>query len=454
MLFTSTADPQNGSGDSTQSGSDTGQSGSGSDNTQAGSSGPQDTFTHPEQLPSLSLFGDAISHTGLTINTTAGTLAQYVSGTGAPGYWDNISTYGAGIALSQFRPGLVWVVAYNGGVNITTGFGPYNFDQLNQSANARATWNFAKRWQMRLKESYLYSDDPFAPYFSYLSQPTPNNPNPVTYYPQAVIEQNNAEIDLTYQLSAHDVVNFSGTEGFIRYERGGYSALYNSYSYAGAAFYQHEFSARVAAGGGYQLQALDFGHGESRAGTNVFEGFVSYVFNSHVNASVWIGPELTNTKDVVPVFCYQLGCFYEIQHSSAWSVAEGGTFHWKITPSDVVNIQGSRGVSNVGGILGAAYIYVLTGTWGRPLTHQWNLAAGVTYNDSKSISEIVGKQELHSITGTVGVSRKLFNSDAWAFNAYYAFITQNQNYFGYPADISTQGFGMAIRYSWNHGLGR
>ena len=35
----------------------------------------------------------------------------------------------------------------------------------------------------------------------------------------------------------------------------------------------------LAAGGGYNFSALDFGHGQSRAGVQMFEGFVMYKFN-------------------------------------------------------------------------------------------------------------------------------------------------------------------------------
>src|SRR5271165_6413275 len=42
-----------------------------SDNgTQTGSSGPQDTFTHPEQLPSLGLFSDAVHRAGVSLTAS------------------------------------------------------------------------------------------------------------------------------------------------------------------------------------------------------------------------------------------------------------------------------------------------------------------------------------------------------------------------------------------------
>jgi hypothetical protein len=445
-LFTnSSPDPQNGSGDPTQT--DTG-----SDNSQAGTTGPQDTFAHPEQLPALSVFSDQVSHTGYVLNTYAGSIAQYTNTTGAPSYWDTLTNVGAGISIAQYKASYSWVLNYQGGLDFSSGYA-VNETQLSQTAFGGVTWNFAKRWQLKLKDSYFYSDNPFTPFLTYLGNPTPNNPNPVFYYPEAVVEQNQAHADLVYSLTPHDAIELSGSENFQRYIRGGGSALWNSVSYSGGAFYQHTYSAQLAFGGGYNFSSLDFGHGESRAGVQTFEGFISYVFNPKVNFSLWIGPELTATKDIVPVFCDQYGCFVETQHAQSWSIAEGGTFKWKISPGNEFAVQGSRGVSNAGGILGAANIYQVVATYGRPINRVWSFGAGFGYSSSNSVSEFRADQYVNSLAGTVGFNRRLF-SDAWTLNAYYAFVHQNENYFGLPATSSTSGVGFTIRYVWEHGLGR
>jgi hypothetical protein len=449
-LFTNSSpstwtDQQSGAGDPTQSG--------GSDSTQTGTLGPQDTFNHPEQLPGLDLFNDTISHAGISINTSVGTILQNISTNGGPNTWDSLSLLGGGISLAESRPTFGFLVNYSGGVNFSNGYSS-TLEELSQSAYGTLTWNFAKRWQLRLKDSYFYSDDPFEPFFSYLGQPTPNNPNPVFYYPQAIVEQNNANLDLTYELSPHDALNFNGSAGFQRYVRGGpETTLYNSISYSEGAFYQHQQTAQFAYGGGYQFAALDFGHGESRAGVNTLEGFLSYVFNAHLQASGWIGPEKTSTKDIVPVFCNEFGCFVEIMHASSWSVAEGFTLKWIVSPKNEFNLQGSRGVSNAGGILGAANIYQVTATYARPLSRVWNLGVGLQYNDSTSISNFRAEQYLKSFNGTVGVNRKLFN-DSWTMSAYFALIKQSQNYFGLPDNSFTSGVGVTVRYVWDHGIGR
>jgi hypothetical protein len=230
--------------------------------------------------------------------------------------------------------------------------------------------------------------------------------------------------------------------------------LYNSTTYSEGVFYQHNFSPRLSAGGGYQFAALDFGHGQSRAGVQTFQGFVQYVFSPRITASLWVGPQSTSTKDIVPVGCGPFGCFIEIMHDKSLSVANGGTFDWRIGKSDRLNVQGSHGVSNAGGLLGAAEIYQITGTYGRPLTRLWNLGVGLNYNNSNTVIQgALRSQYLRSVAGTVGVTRRLFN-ESWNVNAYYAFIHQSQDYFGSPATVSTSGLGFTIRYVWSHGFGR
>ncbi|HUI83748.1 MAG TPA: hypothetical protein VL240_05965 [Candidatus Binatia bacterium] len=423
------------------------------DSSQQGSSGPQELFTHPEQLPPLNLFREVTSHTGVTFNTTVGDLVQYNSGgSGYSRYWSNLSSASAGVNIFQSRSDLVWNLTYTGGLSQSTA-ASYNYSNLNQFAAARIVWRFAKRWQLRIKDSFLYSDDPFQPFLTYLGNPAPNNPNPAIYLPQNVLEQNQGDVDLTYLLGKHDTLNFIGGESFQHYLRGAPSSLWNSTTYTGGAFYQHNFSARLAAGGGYTFTALDFGHGASRAGVQMLEGFAAYSFSPRTTLSGWVGPELTNTKDAVPIFCLGNGCLYEILHNHFVNLAEGATFRWQASSSNSFGLDFSHQVTNGGGVLGAVNYYQVAATYSRPLTRAWSLGAGYVYSSSLSVSGFRADQYLYGSQGTVGVSRRVFN-DAWTLNAYYAFIHQSQNYFGLPATLTTSGLGFTLRYVWDHPFGR
>ena len=137
----------------------------------------------------MTMFTDQVSHTGYTFTFSAGEVAQYLSGGygGSPGYWDNLNLVNAGLNIVQARPTVLWSLGYNGGVSTTTGTVNSTYSNLNQAVNAHIIWAFAKRWQFRFKDSYFYSDDPFQPFFTFLSAPTPNNPNPAIYFPQTIL---------------------------------------------------------------------------------------------------------------------------------------------------------------------------------------------------------------------------------------------------------------------------
>jgi hypothetical protein len=454
---------QNGPPDTTAAG---GGAGGLDDASQLGLGGPQATFTHPEKLPPMTLFTDQISHTGYTFTFSAGEVAQYLSGGygNSPGYWDNLNLLNAGLNIVQARPTILWSLGYNGGVSTTTGSVNESYSNLNQAVNAHIIWAFAKRWQFRFKDNYFYSDDPFQPFFTFLSAPVPNNPNPVTYFPETVLEQNQATADITYLLGPHDSIDFYGGESFQHYLRGvvesGNSsfnpgALWNSTTYAMGAFYQHVFSPRLSGGEGYVFTALDFGHGESRAGTGVFQTFVTYKINPRMTVSGWIGPQRTGTKDIVPLICFPNGCLIQVMHATYWNVAEGGTFSWAAPHGNSLGAQFSHSVTNGGGLFGAVKFYQVVATFNRPVSRNWSFAAGFLYGNSVSISNYEGQSYLDSTQGTVTFSRSI-NRD-WNLSSYYALVHQNQNYYGnlgLPTSVTTSGIGVTVQYAWNHSLGR
>ncbi len=464
----STDQSQSGSGDSSQSNSpqgdlpqsgtpDSSQSypGSSGDTSQDSSTlGPQATFNHPEQLPPLNLLNEVEAQTGLRLNFQTGEVADYERGNGTynSSYWQNLTNFSGGLHITQIRPDLLWSVGYNGGVTLTAlSTNVPGYESLNQNGAASINWLFAKRWQLRAKDNYMYTNDPFEPFLSENIQPTYNNPNPLIYVPQAVVETNFGTADVSYQLGAHDSLDFSGSESFQRFIRGTYG-FQNSYTWGGAGFYEHDFSPRFQAGGGYNFTALDFGHGQSRAGIQMFEGFASYKVNKSLVVTGWLGPELTNTKDEVPILCVPpYGCLYEIQHSSQFNLAEGGTLAWTRS-RDGIRLRASHRVTNGGGLLGAATLYQADISYLRMLTPRWRFRIGGAYNNNVSISPYRADQYLKSFQGAIGFSRKI--SEAWDANLYYAFIHQSDNYFGGPASLTTNGIGITLRYGWGHTLGR
>ena len=255
-------------------------------------------------------------------------------GVGAGVWWDsNAAAFASqGYSQTQFvvtpslkflqtRPTLTWHAEASG--ILATANSPGYYTNSNPVASAGFLYQISRRWQLEVNDRFLYTADPFQQYLAYTSTPTFNQPNPTVYVPTATTESNSAVVNLTYQIAAHDSLTFTGTEGFTRYLHTTYSA-YNIYSWGGVGAYQHFFSARLSAGGAYSFTSLDFGHGQSRSGVQVFEGFVNYKLSQHMSLSGWIGPEYTTTKNLVPIFCTPYGCFIEVFHNSSWTTAFGG----------------------------------------------------------------------------------------------------------------------------------
>jgi hypothetical protein len=416
--------------------------------------GPQSTFSHPEQLPPLSMINDVTKNTGLALTMNVGTLNNYVWGGKGQGgsYWENLLMTNGGVYFSQVRPSSLVQLGYTGGVSLTSltyGNSGY-FTTLNQTGNARILWNFLPRWQLRIKENYLYSDDPFAPFVEYVGNPTPNQPTPTVFFPNAVFEQNTATADIAYRLSEHDSIDFQGAESLQHYIRGA-GGLWNSYTYAGGGFYQHSFSPQLAAGGGYNFSALDFGHGQSRAGVQMFEGFVTYKFNPAFSVSGWVGPELTSTKNLFTLTCLPpFGCLVEVIHRQQWDVAEGGTLSY-FRNANSIRFMASHSVSNGGGVLGAVNLYTATLAYARPLSRVWGFSMAAMYDNSKSISHQIN-QYWNAASGMINFTRKI--GDSWNASAYLLFIHQTQNFYGTPGTSSAAGLGLTLHYIWGHPLAR
>ena len=452
----STDQSQSGSTNQSQSGStDQSQSGS-TDQSQQSSTGPQVAYTHPEQLPPLAMLNEVTANTGIRLNLTTGSSTNYNSyGGSSQASWQTLGTIRGGVDITQIRPTLMWDLAYNGGLGLSalSSRGSSNYTSLNQNGHAKFLWQFAKRWQMAVNDTYVYTNDPFEPYLTLDHVPTFNDPNPIFYIPQGVTEANVGSVNLTYQMTQRDSLDFTGGESFQRYFNSPLSAN-NSYMYAAGTNYEHVFSARLSAGGGYSFTALDFGHGLSRSGIQSIAGFASYRLSPNISVSGWVGPENTASKSIVPTFCFPgYGCFgYHAVYQDQWNVAEGATFGWS-GARNAFRAGFRHQVSSGGGLLGTVRLYQVTAAYRRPLTQRWNFSAGFSYNNSLSISQFHPGGFLKGLQGTVNLTRSI--SQSWVASMYYAAVHQTQNYYSpLPATATANGVGITLRYSWGHSLGR
>src|ERR1019366_7422684 len=97
----STSQSQTGSTDQSQNGP--------TDQSQQSSTGPQVAYTHPEQLPPLTLLNEVTANTGIRLNMTTGFSTNYNSyGGSSQAYWQSLGTIRGGVDITQIRPTLMW----------------------------------------------------------------------------------------------------------------------------------------------------------------------------------------------------------------------------------------------------------------------------------------------------------------------------------------------------------
>lgn len=435
---------QAGSADSPQSGSiDSSQ--------QQPSNGPQPVFTHPEDRPPLAMLEEVTSHS--FINVGMGMTAAWDSNAAAFAYQPYSQTLlilNPSVQLQQTRPTLKWYLGAYGGFTAANSASYYS--TANPNGSAGFLYQINRHWQINVNDNYMYSSDPFQQYLVLSSAPTYNQPNPTIYIPLTTTQSNNGTVDLTYQINAHDSLTFTGTESFRRFLHSAF-AVYNLYSWGGVAAYQHVFSARFSAGAAYSFTSLDFGHGQSRSGIQLFQGFATYQLGPHMGVTGWIGPEYTITKNLVPIFCTPYGCFIEIRHDKAWDTSFGGNFGWSGQRS-ALTAGFSKSVSDGGVLLGVVQLYQVTGNFTRQLNPRWNLVLGMLYGNNTGYSTHIQARHLNSLTGNVGFTRQITPAMSAGLQ-YIRFYETQKNLYGASAPKWTDNrIQFTLQYNWGHSLGR
>jgi hypothetical protein len=415
------------------------------------SDGPQQVFTHPEGRPPLAMLDEITQHN--YINLGLGLTTAWDSNAAAFSYQPYSQTMfiaSPSVQLKQTRPTLSWYFGAFGG--FTTSTIPGYFNTSNPSANAGFLWQINHHWQLNVNDTYMYTFDPFRQYFVLSTPPTYNQPNPTVYVPLTTTEANYGNVDLTYQVNAHDSITLTGTEGFRRYLHNTYSA-YNLYSWGGTAVYQHVFSRRLSAGGGYTFTSLDFGHGQSRSGIQLFQAFASYQLGPHMSVSGWVGPTYTSTKNLVPILCTPYGCFIEVAHNSSWDESFGGNFGWQ-GQRNAATVGFYKSISDGGILLGVVKLYTFNGNYVRQLSPRWSFNLGAIYGNNTGYSTQVHFRHLNSFTGNASLTRQL--TPSWsAILEYLRYWETQQNIIGAAAPKWTDNrLQFSLQYYWGHSLGR
>ena len=139
--------PQNGTSNHSQSdSSDT--------TTQQTITGPQETFTHPEQLPPLQMLNEVKANTGLQLMLSTGLSTDSNPGASTSSSWITLGSFSGALGIVQVRPKVTWSFYYGGGTNAQIAGGGAYYNTITQSGTASVLWQFARRWQLKMTDSY------------------------------------------------------------------------------------------------------------------------------------------------------------------------------------------------------------------------------------------------------------------------------------------------------------
>ena len=417
------------------------------------SGGPAPTYVHPETLPSLDFLSQAMETSGLKIGVLGGASYDSAGGAFSPDYGSVTRlTVGPTLELLQIRPKLQWRFDYRGLLTDYTSGQESNL--YANYATADILYQLAPHWQIHANDRFTYSNDPFGAIGVSAGPPSANDPNPTAYYQSATTTQNYGVLDLTNQLTAHDTLTFSGTESFRRYSNQSQSInstffAENLVSYGGRANYSHNFSSRLALGGGYNYTSLDFGHGQQRSGVQNIQFTVDYQISPSMTVSGWIGPQYTTTKNIILLF----NIFPVVVHEAQWSTAGGGTFGWKGLRNSF-RAGYSQQVTDGGGIIGTTQLKMVNADFRRQLAPRWDLTFAELYGHNVSVSQLISanKRRFDSTITTVTLNWKMTPEFSARFFYAYLYETQ-QNIYLYPT-YSDNRVGITLQYIWGHSLGR
>ena len=413
------------------------------------SAGPQPVFTHPEDKPPLALLDEVTAQSFIQLGMQVGAYHDSnASAFGVSSYRQTLFTFGPLVQVQQTRPTMAWSVGYSGGLTINPDRPQYN--TFNHDATGNILWQINKHWQINAQDTYVYTADPFQQYLVFQGTPTYNQPNPTIYSALATLETNYGTVDVTNQITPHDSITFTGAENFRRYLYD-VASQYNTYSWAGLGAYQHQFSAKLVSGAAYSFTALDFAHGLSRSGINMIQFFTSYQFNPHMVVSGWLGPEVTNTKSIVPVFCLPNGCFIEVLHQNSFNLAFGGNFGWNGMRNSF-NASFAKQTSDGGSLLGVVRLYMTSGNYIRQLTPRLNFVLGMLYGNNLSQSVLYHNRSINTFTANAGFTRQF--TPAWSATLQYLrFYETQKNIYLVPVWTDNR-FQLTLQYNWGHSLGR
>src|SRR5262249_26500983 len=290
--------------------------------------------TAPQLLPSGEGEVRNILRGGLTLGALYGDNSIPVSGQRTEYQYSVTPSLG----LQQTRPHTAWSLDYRGGLIVE------HKPQEPGPSVENGTWAtadvqhvFARRLLLELREDYIRTSNPFGytrENQSVTALSGPGQLNSFIAVPAATRSTNVSSGSLTYQLTRHSSMGFSGSYSTQRFRDvtvapGVALSLIDTKTATGRGFYVLEVSRRHKIGFEYQLQDLRFQGNVARTVDQTVFVFDEISLKPNITLTLYAGPdrshehnnilllESNQTTSVVPMI------------NDAWSPAGGAMFTWR-----------------------------------------------------------------------------------------------------------------------------
>lgn len=324
------------------------------------------------------------------------------------------------IALDQTRSRLKWKLNYAGGVVLNENLSTSN--QASHNLNLEGKYRLSPHVSLLVRDHFIRTTgfyDHINQDITALSGGLLQRPNQFVITPFAEQTGNIASAQVDYQFGRDSTIG--GSASFNRLHYGNVPAtssqlatsnLIDSQTVQGQAYYNHRILSNNWLGLTYSYQRLTFSTVEERALVHSVFVTDTIYFGSNVTLALFVGPGQQNVRSATNELFTDVGSQRTPRpiSSKLWSVAGGGTFNWNGKRNSFV-ADGSRMVSDGGGLSGAVQLISATGAFRRQLTRSFSSELGVMYGNSSALSTLTGPtSSLKLLSAKLSISRTLGSS--------------------------------------------
>jgi hypothetical protein len=316
------------------------------------------------------------------------------------------------IQLDQTRSRLHWVLGYFGGFTANQRLTTRN--QGSHNLNGFLQYRLSPHMDLRLSDSFLDTTGLLQQFQNGLGTPVTgpvNQPNQTLITPLAKNINNTGSADWSYQFSRDDMIGAGGTfyDAHFRDLPAGSTALLDTSTRSGDAYWNHRFSPRNWTGITYKFQRLEVGSGTNLTRTHSILLSHTIYLRQHMTLSFFAGPEYSDidtvivTANIVPPVI----SFATVSNSEHQLSASGGaSFGWQGSLTSV-RLEASRKVSDGGGVLGAVVLNSVGGGVRRQLAMTTAMHLNAMYGHNRELGSFTSGTPLNSASGTLGLEQQM-----------------------------------------------